>query len=113
MRLSVASTGGAAGSWSAGDAARFKAMYSVTGSTTQPSAADVAVCAKLATPAATSRKSASVMRDARKRIRFMGKNLLCNFVCSLAGTRLDKAALVAATNQPHFGSKRDRGVISR
>src|ERR1044072_8728667 len=96
MRLSVASTGGAAGSGPAGEAARFQAMYSVTGSTTQPSAADVAVCAKLETPPATSRKSASVMRDARKRIRFMGKDLLCNFVCSLAGTLRYNAALIAA-----------------
>jgi hypothetical protein len=47
MRLSVASTGGGAGSLSSGNAARRSARYSSTGNTTQPSVATAVVCARL------------------------------------------------------------------
>src|SRR4030095_2362240 len=101
MRLSVASTGGAAGSGSAGDAALFNAAYSLTGSTTQPS--DVPVCAELeATQTRKSNTEASETRD-----RFMG-----NLLCSCAGTLRDVTATSPQKINPHFGSNRDRGVIS-
>src|SRR5215203_3552935 len=67
MRLSVASTGGATGSGSAGAAARFSAAYSLTGSTTQPSALWAAIGR-----AKKNRESrASAARDTGKRSRFM------------------------------------------
>src|SRR3990172_150020 len=48
MRDSVASTGKGAGSVSPGSAARRNAVYSVTGSTTHPSAAGPVLCARVA-----------------------------------------------------------------
>src|SRR6266550_7069134 len=45
MRVRVASTGGEAGSTSAGNAERRSARYSSTGSTTQPSPVVAAFCA--------------------------------------------------------------------
>src|SRR6185312_1523946 len=87
MRLSVASTGGSTGSGSAGAAACFNAVYSFTGSTTQPSGA----WAKLETAKTIGESRASARRDAGKRSRFM-VILLVKFVCSVADTRRDKTA---------------------
>src|SRR6476661_4025052 len=71
MRLSVASTGGATGSGSVGDAACFSAVYSLTGSTTQPSGGGV-LCAELeAAQQMTKMVVESRKRDADKRGRFM------------------------------------------
>src|SRR5712692_10910722 len=61
MRLSVASTGGGAGSASTGKAARRKARYSSTGSTTQPSPEGTAFCAE---PAAAAKTIASARQSA-------------------------------------------------
>src|SRR5882724_6880685 len=60
MRLSVASIGGGIGSASAGKAARRRAVYSPTGSTTQPSAAEPVFCDWPAT-------SAKITMSARQR----------------------------------------------
>src|SRR6185503_8722758 len=91
MRLSVASTGGAMGSGSAGAAARFSAVYSFTGSTTQPSGGVAALWAKVETAKTIEKSRASARRDAGKRSRFM-VILLLKFVCSVADTRRDKTA---------------------
>src|SRR5574338_492553 len=88
MRLSVASTGGATGSGSAGAAACFSAAYSLTGSTTQPSEVFWAAVGKAET---IRESSASAAREIGKRSRFM-VILLLFFVCSVAGTRRDNAA---------------------
>src|SRR5690242_458948 len=96
MRLSVASTGGATGSGSVGDAARFSAVYSLTGSTTQPSGggagvwAEVEKAQQMAKSVVESRK-----RDARRRSRFM-RLLLCEFVCSTSGHTSRRCGKVAA-----------------
>src|SRR5215212_3478467 len=87
MRLSVASTGGATGSGSAGAAARFSAAYSLTGSTTQPSALWAAIGR-----AKKNRESrASAARDTGKRSRFM-VILLLKSCALLRGTRRDDTA---------------------
>src|ERR1044072_628477 len=88
MRLSVASTGGATGSGSGGRAACFNAAYSLTGSTTQPSAEVWAVIGRAKTNR-DSRPRASC--DTGKRSRFM-VNLLLNLCALLRGTRRDNAA---------------------
>src|SRR6185295_4971643 len=111
MRLSVASTGGSTGSGSAGAAARFSAVYSFTGSTTQPSGVVAALWAKLETAKTNGESRASARRDAGKRNRFM-VILLLKFVCSVADTRRDKTARLPPKNHPHFGSIRDPGEIS-
>src|SRR5215813_3608368 len=99
MRLSVASTGGATGSGSAGDAARFSAVYSLTGSTTQPSAGgdpDDVLCAELETAQQmTNSVVESRKRDTGKRSRFI-VILLCNFVCSTSGHTSRHCGMVAA-----------------
>src|SRR5215470_9974004 len=77
MRLSVASTGGATGSGASGYAARFSAVYSLTGSTTQPSGggpvdvvwAELETAQPMMNSVVESRK-----RDAVVRSRFMGKS---------------------------------------
>src|SRR5678815_1594857 len=88
MRLSVASTGGSTGSGSAGAAARFNAVYSFTGSTTQPSGV---VWAKVEIAKTIGESKASARRDAGKRSRFM-VILLLKFVCAVADTLRDKTA---------------------
>src|ERR1700730_12998132 len=57
MRVSVASTGGGTGSASAGNAARRRARYSFTGSTTQPSVLEPVVWARPAVVAKTIKKA--------------------------------------------------------
>src|SRR6185503_11470786 len=111
MRLRVASTGGATGSGSAGVAARLRAVYSVTGSTTQPSAAVAAVWAEVETAEMIRESRASATHDAGRRSRFM-VILLMKFVCSARRHTSRHCGQVAAKQSPHFGSNRDPGVIS-
>src|SRR5215218_5979790 len=102
MRLSVASTGGATASGSAGAAACFSAVYSLTGSTTQPSAAVGALWAELEAAETNRDSRASATRDAGRRSRFM-VILLLKFVCSVVQAHFDTSGQVAAKIHPHFG----------
>src|SRR5215213_8632083 len=95
MRLRVASTGGATASGSAGAAACFNAVYSLTGRTTQPSAAAAALWAALEIAEMIRESRASATRDAGKRSRFMGI-LLLKFVCSVGQAHFDRSSQVAA-----------------
>src|SRR5689334_7917083 len=99
MRLSVASTGGATGSGSAGAAARFNAAYSLTGSTTQPSAELWAAAGR----AKTNRETrASAARDTGKRSRFMVILLLkIRVLCCEAHFETMRPA--PQNHHPHFG----------
>src|ERR1044071_7454063 len=107
MRLSVASTGGATGSGSAGAAARFSAVYSLTGSTTQPSAELWAAAERTK----TNRESkASAARDTGKRSRFMVILLLkIRVLCCEA--HFETMRPVAAKSSPALWLIRDRGDL--
>src|ERR1051325_4748384 len=107
MRLSVASTGGATGSGSLGSAARFSAVYSFTGSTTQPSGGGGPLCAEADT--AQQMMNNAVESDARKGSRYMGNSPLAN---SLRAHFETKRRGHRKETSPHFCSSRDRGSVS-